>query len=92
MKAGWFTTGKRAMSRRIQRTVDEAGSFHLLIDAGAIAASHRHEVSVAKWLLRRIATLRDRGLLRVETLRTTANRLSDVPTVSPQRSILRGAA
>jgi hypothetical protein len=92
MKAGWFTSGKRALSRRIQRTVDEAGGFHLLIDAGAIAASHRHEASVAKWLLRRIATLRDRGLLRVETLRMTANRLSDVPTVSPQRSILRGAA
>jgi hypothetical protein len=92
LKAGWFTSGKRAMSRRIQRTADEAGGFHLLIDAGAIAASKRHDASASKWLLRRIATLRDRGLLRVETLRMTASRLSDVPSVSPQRSILRGAA
>ncbi|HEX4414842.1 MAG TPA: hypothetical protein VH107_14505 [Lacipirellulaceae bacterium] len=92
MKTSWFTNGKRTLSRRIERTVAEAGGFHLLIDAGAIAASKRHDAAVAKWLLRRIAILRDRGLLQVETMRATANRLSDVPSVSPQRSILRGAA
>jgi hypothetical protein len=92
MKTGWFTNGKRALSRRIEATVAEAGGFHLLIDAGAIAATKSHDASVAKWLLRRIASLRDRGLLHVETMRTTANRLSDVPAISPQRSILRGAA
>jgi hypothetical protein len=43
------------------------------------------------WLMRRVATLRDRGLVRVETLRSAAARLSDVPTVKPQRSILRAA-
>lgn len=92
MKTGWFNTGKRALSRRIERTAGDAGGFHLLIDAGAIAASNRNDTSVAKWLLRRIAILRDRGLVQVETMRATANRLSDVPVVSPQRSILRGAA
>jgi hypothetical protein len=92
MKAGWFTSGKRTLSRRIQRTVVETGSFHLVIDATAIAAASGQEASVARWIIRRIATLRDRGLLQVETLRTTANRLSDVPATIPQRSILRGVA
>jgi hypothetical protein len=92
LKSGWFTTGKRALSRRIERDVVDAGGFHLLINAEAIAASKRQDAGVAKWILRRIATLRDRGLLRVETLRATAAQLSDVPSVAPQRSILRGAA
>jgi hypothetical protein len=92
LKASWFNTGKRALSRRIERAVLEAGGFHLLVDAGAIAAAKRQDAQVAKWLLRRVAVLRDRGLLCVETVRATAARLSDVPAVSPQRSILRGVA
>lgn len=92
MKATWFSSGKRSIWRRIQRTTSDAGAFHLLIDASAIAASGRHDESIVKWLMHRVALLRDRGLLRVETLRTTAARLSDVPTVAPQRSILRSVA
>jgi hypothetical protein len=92
MKAGWFSSGKRTLSRRIQRTVIETGCFHLVIDASAIAAAGRQEASIARWIIRRVATLRDRGLLQVETLRTTAGRLSNVPATAPQRSILRGAA
>jgi hypothetical protein len=45
LKAGWFTTGKRSLSRRIERTADEAGGFHLLIDASAIAASKNRFLS-----------------------------------------------
>ena len=42
--------------------------------------------------MRRIAELRDRGLLRVETLGTAAARLSDLPAATPQRSILHARA
>ena len=28
LKSGWFTTGKRALSRRIERMVEGAGGFH----------------------------------------------------------------
>ena len=87
----WFSSGKSALWKRVTRTAKEAGSFHLLIDAEAIAASGRSEESTIKWLMQRISGLRDRGMLRVETLRGTAARLSDVPAVSPQRSILRVA-
>ena len=87
----WFSSGKSALWRRVRRTVREAGSFHLLIDAAAIAALGRSEESTIKWLMKRIGGLRDRGLIRIETLRATAARLSDVPAVSPQRSILRVA-
>ena len=52
----------------IHRTASEAGAFHLLIDAAAIAASGRRDESIVKWLMHRVAMLRDRGLLRVETL------------------------
>jgi hypothetical protein len=93
LKATWFGSGKRTLWRTIRRTANEAGTLHLLIDASAIAAAAaRSEESVVRWLVHRAATLRDRGLIRFETLRTTAARLSDVPAISPQRSILRRVA
>jgi len=92
IKANWFSSGKHSLWRRISRSAGDAAAFHLLIDAAAMAASGRHDDAIVKWLVHRIATLRDRGLIRVETLRNTAGRLSDIPTVSPQRSILRRVA
>lgn len=88
----WLTSGKWSMWRRIRRTAREAGAFHLMIDAAAVAASGGREERTINWLVRRIAALRERGLIRVETLRSAAARLSDVPTVSPQQSILRSVA
>ncbi len=88
----WFGSGKRSLLRRIEQTAREAGTFHLLIDAAALAANARRDDASITWLMNRLATLRNRGLLQVETLRSTAARLSDVPTVSPQRSILRSVA
>ena len=41
--------------------------------------------------MRRVAKLRDRGLVQVETLGAAAARLSDLPVATPQRSILRRA-
>jgi hypothetical protein len=64
----------------------------LLIDVPAIAEDgHRAEATVA-WLIRRVAKLRDRGLVEVQTLRAAANRLASVPAPTPQHSILRRAA
>ena len=91
LKATWFSSGKRTLWRRIHRAASDASTFHLLIEAPAIAAAGRGPESTVQWLAHRVATLRDRGLVRVETLRATAARLSDVPVVSPQRSILRVA-
>lgn len=88
----WFGSGKRTLMRRIEQIASEAGTFHLLIDAADLAASACRDDASITWIMNRLATLRNRGLIQVETMRTTAARLSDVPTVSPQRSILRGVA
>jgi hypothetical protein len=90
LKATWFGSGRRALWRRIERTIADAGSFHLLVDAGAMTAKRNDEATV-KWLVKRVAALRDRGLIRVEAMRQTAARLSDIPAAAPQRSILRVA-
>jgi hypothetical protein len=91
LKSSWFGSNKRSVWRSIRRIATDAGTYHLLIDAAAIAASGRSALAEVGWLCDRVATLRERGIMRVETLRTTAARLSAVPAVSPQRSILRVA-
>jgi hypothetical protein len=83
---------KWATWNRIRRAAREAGTFHVMIDAPAVAESGRSAEKMIAWLAKRVALLRDRGLVRVETLRSMAARLSDVPAVRPQRSILRAAA
>jgi len=92
MRRTWFGSGQGKLWRRVRRTAEEAGTFHLVVDADAMAAGGQREVRTLDWLVARAATLRDRGLLHIETLRTAAERLSDVRTQSPQRSILRSAA
>jgi hypothetical protein len=75
----------------IRRFTREAGTFHLLIDAPAFADGRRSSETIVEALTKRIALLRDRGIVRVETLRSAAARLADVPVARPQRSILRVA-
>jgi hypothetical protein len=87
-----FFNGKRSTYSHIRRTAREAGTFHLVIDAPAVSESGNGAEKSIAWLARRIALLRDRGLVRVETLRSMSARLADVPAVRPQRSILRAAA
>jgi hypothetical protein len=83
---GWSTW------RQIRRASRNAAPYHLVIDAPALLhEGQRAERTVAK-LMRRVGELRDRGLLRLETLSAAAARLSDVPALSPQRSILSRAA
>jgi hypothetical protein len=79
------------MWRRIRHASHDAATFHLVIDAPAMSEDNGRSERTIAWLMRRVATLRDRGLVRVETLGTAAARLSDVPAVTPQRSILRAA-
>lgn len=92
LKPTWFGTGKRTLMRLIERSARDARTFHLLIDAAEIAANDRRDEATVTWVMNRLATLRNRGLVQVETLGMTAARRSDVPALSPQRSILRGVA
>ena len=90
-ESSWLMAGWR-LYRRIRRAALDKAAFHLLIDAAAMEADGRRALRSLAKLARRVAALRDRGLLCVETLGTAAARLSDVPAVTPQQSILRRAA
>jgi hypothetical protein len=87
---GWFAN--RSLLRRIRRAAADAGIFHLLIDAPTWTDDAKAADQNLARLLRQVAHLRDRGLLEIETLAATTGRLSDVPTTTPQRSILRPLA
>ena len=87
-----FFSGKRSLWKRVSHTISDAGTFHLIIDAPAVAESGPSAEKTITWLAKRIALLRDRGMIHIETLRSLSARLSDVPAVRPQRSILHAAA
>jgi len=92
LPSSWLPGGGRSLARRLRRAARDAATLHLVIDAPAVErAGSRSERTIAR-VARRIASLRDRGLVRVETLGTAATRLSHVPAVVPQQSILRRAA
>ena len=78
--------------RRIRRAIVAAATYHLMIDANALAEAGPSAVRSIGHLMRRVADLHARGLVAVETLGAAADRLSAVPALSPQRSILRRAA
>jgi hypothetical protein len=86
-----FFSGKRKLWKRIRRRAKDAGTFHLMVDAPALAEAGQNAERTVNWLAKRIALLRDRGFIQVETLRKVSARLADVPAVKPQRSILRAA-
>jgi hypothetical protein len=91
-RAGWFSNGGWSTWRAIRAAVKKSVIFHLLIDAPSMCDEGRASQKTLAWLMQMVARLRDRGSIRVETLRSTAARLSAVPTVKPQRSILHRAA
>ena len=64
----------------------------LVIDAPTVLACGSSAEKMICWIARRIALLRDRGFISVETMRSMAACLAHVPAVRPQRSILRAAA
>jgi hypothetical protein len=78
--------------RQIRRASAAAATYHLVIDAPALVEQGNAAVNAVGRLMRRVAELRTRGLVAVETLCGAADRLSAVPALSPQRSILRRAA
>ncbi len=87
-----FFSRKRSLWKRIRHTARDAGTFHLMISAPAIAGSGESAAKPVDWIIRRIALLRDRGIVQVETMRSVSARLSNVPASRPQRSILRSVA
>jgi hypothetical protein len=90
--ATWFSNGGWSTWRRIRRAARDAATYHLVVDAPSICAEGRRALNTVAWLMRRVANLRDRGLVRVETLHQAAARLAAVPATKPQQSILRRAA
>jgi hypothetical protein len=91
LPASRFFSGKRALWKRVRRAISDAGTFHLVVDVPAVAAAGPSTEKTIAWLAKRISLLRDRGIIHIETLRTLSARLSDVPAVRPQRSILHAA-
>lgn len=88
----WFSSGRRSLLRQIRRAANDAATFHLVIEAAALESEAKRSIRDLTWIARRIAELRDRGLLQIETLAQASARLANVPAAAPQRSILRLAA
>jgi hypothetical protein len=91
LQSSRFFSGKRSLLKRVRRTISDAATFHLVVDAPAVAEAGPGTEKMIGWLAKRIAVLRDRGMIHVETMRSLSARLSNVPAVRPQRSILRAA-
>ena len=90
--AAWSPLRGWRLHRSLRRAANEAATIHWVIDLAAVAEQGRSAVKAITGLMRQTAQLRDRGLLRVETLGAAAARLSELPATKPQRSILRAAA
>jgi hypothetical protein len=91
-RSRWWFSGKRFVFRQIRGAAAAAAVFHLVVDAPAMVQEDRAATATLEWLVRRVAELRDRGMIGTETLGQTAARLSAVPSATPQHSILRKAA
>lgn len=92
MRSSWLWSAGRILWRQIRRAASDASTFHLVVDVPAVEEEGDRAEHSITWLMRRVAEMRDRGMLQIETLASAAARLSDVPTALPQRSILRSAA
>jgi hypothetical protein len=92
LRATWLSGAARKSIRSIRRAAREMATMHLLIDAAALEQDGPAAMNSVARLIREIGHLRERGLIRVETLGAAATRLSDLPVATPQRSILRLAA
>jgi hypothetical protein len=92
IEANWLFSGKWSTWRQIRRAARHASTFHLTIDVPELSQEGTRAENTVAWLLRKVAELRDRGLINVETLAGASNRLAAVPSAAPQHSILRRAA
>jgi hypothetical protein len=85
----WLPGNNWKLASKIRRAAHDAATIHLIIDAEAVEEAGRSATGAIERLMRCVARLRDRGLVEIETLGAAAARLSDLPVVIPQRSILR---
>jgi hypothetical protein len=92
LQARWRFLGKLLMLRQIRSAARAGADYHLTVDAPAMDQDGRRNLAVFEWLTRRVADLRNRGMVSVETLAEASARLSAVPISTPQHSILRKAA
>jgi hypothetical protein len=92
LRSRWWFSGKRFVFRQVRAAANAAAVFHLVADAPSMVDEGRGATANLAWLMRRVADLRDRGMMGTETLGQTAARLSAVPSATPQHSILRRAA
>ena len=83
--------GGIAIRRAIRHAARQRLTFHLVIDAWRLAAGKDQNRQTVDRTLRLVRQLRERQLLRPETLADLAARLSHVPRSQPARSILRPA-
>ena len=88
LAGGWFAGSVGSVGRAMSRAGRAGAMFHLVVDAPAVEQEGSHAEHAVERLWTHAAALRDRGLVRVETLGGAAARLSDVPEAAPQRSIL----
>lgn len=92
LRSSWLPGSGWKLSGKIRRAALDASTIHVVMDASAVEEAGRSAINTIERLLRQVAKLQDRGLVQVETLKAAAVRLSDLPVVTPQRSILRSAA
>ncbi len=90
----WLGSGAGGMAirRAIRHSARQRRVFHLVIDAWRLAAGNVQDRKTVDRTLCVVRQLRERQLLRSETLADLAARLSHVPRTQPARSILRPAA
>lgn len=81
-----------AMERQLTRAAEDAALFHVVLDAPALAKQQDGGARLVVTVAEQVAKLVKRGLVRVETLSATAQRLGNVPGAVPQQSILRQVA
>lgn len=87
----WLPLARWKLRRALRRAAAETAPLHWNVDAAAVAQQGRAGWPMLADLLRQVAELRDRSMLRVETVGQTAAQLSERPAATPQRSILRAA-
>jgi hypothetical protein len=90
MESSWLFAGWK-LYRSVRRAAKQTATYHVVVDAAAVELQGPWAIATIARMARHISLLRNRGLLRVETLGAAAARLSDLPATMPQRSILRAA-
>jgi len=84
--------GVRRVRRAIDRAVASAGMLHVHIDLPALSAAGRRSIGQIDTVVRQLASTRDRGRLRTQTMTETAVSLSRPRAPVPACSILRKKA